>query len=88
MNFQRVPGIGRSLGLDHVPAVKKVFTLQFYLIIMHLYFLTDRCSLVCRSGSSIYWLGTTIDGTRCSNQKENLDVCIEGHCKVCCISSL
>ncbi|XP_028401263.1 A disintegrin and metalloproteinase with thrombospondin motifs 18-like [Dendronephthya gigantea] len=42
---------------------------------------SDPCSLVCRTGSSIYWMGTTIDGTKCSNQKGNLDVCIEGHCK-------
>ncbi|CAB4015940.1 A disintegrin and metallo ase with thrombospondin motifs 6, partial [Paramuricea clavata] len=42
---------------------------------------SDPCSLVCRSGSKIFWLGTTTDGTRCSNKKEDLSVCIEGHCK-------
>ncbi|XP_048588583.1 A disintegrin and metalloproteinase with thrombospondin motifs 1 isoform X1 [Nematostella vectensis] len=45
------------------------------------YWHSDPCRLGCRVGSSLILHGRVIDGTRCSSDDLNKDVCIEGKCR-------
>jgi len=41
----------------------------------------DPCELLCKVKTTLYPKGDVIDGTRCSLDKSNKDVCIEGKCR-------
>lgn len=41
----------------------------------------NPCSLFCRLGRAAYPIGNVIDGTRCSSERYDYDVCIQGQCQ-------
>ena len=42
----------------------------------------NPCTLVCKIGRVAYPHGNVIDGTRCSKERYDYDVCIQGQCQV------
>ena len=42
----------------------------------------NPCTLLCLLGSVAYPKGNVIDGTRCSSDRYDYDVCIQGQCQV------
>ncbi|XP_078379474.1 A disintegrin and metalloproteinase with thrombospondin motifs 6-like [Oculina patagonica] len=45
------------------------------------YFERDVCGVYCRAGSTITKIGTVPDGYRCTRNKKDFSVCIDGNCR-------
>lgn len=41
----------------------------------------DVCGIYCREGNLVRRVGTFLDGTRCTNKKQDYSVCLQGKCR-------